>query len=345
MDADRRPEARRRRLDEEPLAAREQPAGTAEAGAATEASVPLVEAHRRRQPYVDAVDRADEAERELAVLARGDREALERLVSRSALVVVDEHVAAGLPLLALEDERRGRVAHFWRHLTLCACAGTASAPSRSTVTTAEPRVRAGLMPVASFARLALKRQCPVEQPLDVLVGDAGRPNRSRPGGSGPGARPPRWCSARPGSRRSTRPARSPAYSSIAPSFQWAVPNTARPSKVSTGSSSSGRSRSSGRYSFAFSSQPVAHTSSKASASRRRRAPAPSEMQWAIPSTQWNCPGGVPREGNPNRLITPSTSRKRMGRWVVASGTFARLGARTLARGLFQGRTSIRADSA
>ena len=55
--------------------------------------------------------------------------------------------------------------------------------------------------------------------------------------------------------------RPAAYSSIASSFQWAEPNTARPSKVRTGSSLNGSFRMNGRYSLAFSSQPVAQTSS------------------------------------------------------------------------------------
>ena len=72
----------------------------------------------------------------------------------------------------------------------------------------------------------------------------------------------------------------------------------------------------GRYSLAFSSQPVAHTSSNRSASRWRRAPQSSEMQWAIPSTQWKGPGRVAMSGGkPNRLITPSTSTKRIGFWL------------------------------
>ena len=52
----------------------------------------------------------------------------------------------------------------------------------------------------------------------------------------------------------------------------------------------------GRYSFAFSSQPVAQTSSKRSARRCRRSPTVSGMQWAIPSIQWNGPGMLSRVG-------------------------------------------------
>jgi hypothetical protein len=69
----------------------------------------------------------------------------------------------------------------------------------------------------------------------------------------------------------------------------------------------------GRYSLAFSSQPVAQTSSYLDASRASRSPATSGMQWATPSIQWKRPGSSDAFGeNPNRLRTPSTSTKRIG---------------------------------
>ena len=79
--------------------------------------------------------------------------------------------------------------------------------------------------------------------------------------------------------------RSPAYSSIASSFQWAEPNTARPSKVRKGRSRNGSFRRNGKCSFARSSQPVAQTSSNSSATLRSRSPISSGMQCATPSIQ------------------------------------------------------------
>ncbi len=71
-----------------------------------------------------------------------------------------------------------------------------------------------------------------------------------------------------------------------------------------------------RYSFAFSSQPVAQTSSKRSARRASSAPEAGGMQCAMPSIQWNGPGSSAAEGEkPKRLMTPSTSTNRIGLFV------------------------------
>ena len=66
--------------------------------------------------------------------------------------------------------------------------------------------------------------------------------------------------------------RSPAYASIALTFQCVEPNEAVPPNSRQGRLSNGRLRSSGRYSLAFCSQPVAHTRSKRSARRSSRPP-------------------------------------------------------------------------
>ena len=68
--------------------------------------------------------------------------------------------------------------------------------------------------------------------------------------------------------------------------------------------------------MARSSHPVAHTRSKSSASLTNLSPTSRGMQWATPSIQCKGPGSWPMVGaKPNRLITPSTSTKRIGLFV------------------------------
>ena len=99
----------------------------------------------------------------------------------------------------------------------------------------------------------------------------------------------------------------------ASSFQWEEPNTARPSKVRTGRSA-GRSRRWTRYSLAFSSQPVAQTSSKPRASTRQAGPGvrADAVEDAVDRME-ACPAGCREGSKPNSEITPSTSTKRTGR--------------------------------
>ena len=120
--------------------------------------------------------------------------------------------------------------------------------------------------------------------------------------------------------------RSPAYSSIASTFQCAEPNTARPSKTRAGRSRKGSLRMKGKCSFARSSQPVAQTSSNRSARVTSLAPTSSGMQCATPSIQCRGPGSWPAPGlKPNRLMTPSTSTNRIGRCCVCGSKVSLIG--------------------
>ena len=139
---------------------------------------------------------------------------------------------------------------------------------------------------------------PAQQAVDVLVGDAHRGLRlHEQRGRGALARPALQRSSSASSIQAA--GRSPAYSVIASSFQCAVPKTARPSKVRTGRWAGMPSRW-GRYSFAFSSQPVAQTSSKRADKRAKRRRSRLPMQCSIPSIEWNFPGGSSPASKPNR---------------------------------------------
>ena len=282
-----------------------------------------------RQPdSAAAVDRADEAEPELAVAAgvRITNVLNGWFAVRRSRSTRRTRRPPGCHFLPLKTNVEAASPTFGETLTLCAPAGAASTPSASTVATSGAKSASRLhacfhlrttLPKAPSPSRAGAPTCSSVMPGGRVGLDEQRRGRARPR--------PRWCSARRASRRSRPRGGLPAYSSIASSFQCAVPNTARPSKVRTGSSSSGRSSRRGRYSFAFSSQPVAQTSSKvprpAGAGAARRRPRCSGRSRPPSGTG---PVGRRPDGNPNRLITPSTSTNRIGRWVVGGGTFARL---------------------
>ena len=129
-----------------------------------------------------------------------------------------------------------------------------------------PSTCISVTPLGCALGLARSSADPGDHRVDVGVGRGPRPIRTGPAASAPGARRPRRGSSRPWSRRPRRAAGRPRTRRARPSFQCAVPNSALPPKVRTGSSS-GSPRISGRRSLARSSQPVAQTRSKCSARR------------------------------------------------------------------------------
>ena len=151
---------------------------------------------------------------------------------------------------------------------------------------------------------------PIEQPLDVLVRQPCCRVALHQEGGASRSSAQRWqVSSRLSSIHAAGRCRR---SSIASTFQWADPKTARPSNLERRELRSGCSSSEGRYSLALSSSrwPRPRRSGRAGgpagdrSSRRYRRDAVDEVE---------PPGAWAAVVKPNRLITPSTSRKRIGR--------------------------------
>ena len=189
------------------------------------------------------------------------------------------------------------------------------------------------MPASSFARPGKRHRPP--RSCSRGVGDSPAGSVSIRAWSRPP--PPSSCSARRASRRSTR---QDVARVLVDRLELPVRGAEDGAavEVRTGSSSSGRSSRSGRYSFAFSSHPVAQTSSNLSASRRRRAPArPRCSGRSVHPLE--LPGGGPRRVAEQADHAVDVDEKD-GRLGFFWDMFARLRGEDVSRGALRGKRPI-----